>query len=100
MKNMYYNIDLKECIILCLGVDDIPFFGSNIEIVNDIKDYLSINLEMKDLGEKHIILGMRLSRTSEGITLNQSSAIEKILRKLNHFDSKPIFTPHDFNMLI
>ena len=39
MTNVYYNIDLKECIILCLGVDDIPFFGSNIEIVNDIKDY-------------------------------------------------------------
>ena len=40
-----------------------------MEIVNYIKDYLSTNFEMKDLGEAHIILGMRLSRTSEGITL-------------------------------
>ena len=41
---------------------------------------------------------MRLSRTSEGITLDQSSTIEKILRKLNYFDSKLVSTPYDSNM--
>ena len=41
---------------------------------------------------------MRLSRTSEGITLDQSSAIEKILKKFIYFDSKPVSTPYDSNM--
>ena len=47
-------MDLKECIILCLYVDDILIFGSNVEIVNDIEEYLSTNFEMKDLQETHI----------------------------------------------
>ena len=53
-KCVYYKMDLKECIILCLYVDDILIFGSNVEIVNDIEEYLSTNFEMKDLQETHI----------------------------------------------
>ena len=58
-------------------MDDILIFENNMKIVNDMKDYLSTNFEMKDLEDAHIILWMRLSRTSEGITLDQSNAIEK-----------------------
>lgn len=41
---------------------------------------------------------MRLLRTVEGTNLDQWSAIEKILRKFNYFDSKPISTPYDSHM--
>ena len=52
-KCVYYKMDLKEYIMLCLYVDHILIFGSNMEIVNDMRDYLSTNFEIKDLGETH-----------------------------------------------
>jgi len=37
-------------VILCLYVDDILIFGSNIDVINDVKHMLSSNFDMKDLG--------------------------------------------------
>ena len=50
---------------------------------------------MKDLGEANVILGMKISRTSNGIFLDQSHYIEKILKKYNYFDCKPASIPLD-----
>lgn len=84
--------------ILCLYVDDILIFGTNLGFVNDVKSYLSKNFEMKDLGKAHIILGMKLRKTSEGILLNQSNAIKKMLEKFGHYDNTPVSTPYDSNV--
>ncbi|KAA0065759.1 putative Polyprotein [Cucumis melo var. makuwa] len=50
---------------------------------------------MKDLGEADVILGIKITRTENGISLDQSHYIEKILKKYNYFDSKPTCTPYD-----
>ncbi|XP_077230109.1 uncharacterized protein LOC143863304 [Tasmannia lanceolata] len=39
------------CIIICLYVDDLLIFGSNLEVVNKTKSLLMQNFDMKDLGE-------------------------------------------------
>ena len=41
---------------------------------------------MKDLGKAYVILGIKIIRNSEGITLSQSHYVEKVLKKFNHFD--------------
>ena len=43
---------------------------------------------MKDLGEANVNLGMKISRTSNDIFVDQSHYIEKILKKYNYFDCK------------
>lgn len=58
-------------------------FGINLDIVNDVKSYLSRNFDMKDIGVAHVILGMKIERTSQGIFLSQSSNIEMMLKKFN-----------------
>ncbi|KAA0055474.1 Retrovirus-related Pol polyprotein from transposon TNT 1-94 [Cucumis melo var. makuwa] len=50
---------------------------------------------MKDLGKADVILGIKITRTENGIFLDQSHDIEKILKKYNYFDSKPACIPYD-----
>lgn len=38
---------------------------------------------------------MKIERKVEGITLNQSNTIDKMLRKFDYLDSKPLLTPYD-----
>ena len=50
---------------------------------------------MKDLGEASVILGIKITRSKEGISLDQSHYIKKILKKYDYFESKPASTPYD-----
>ena len=50
---------------------------------------------MKDLGEADVILGIKIVRSASGLTLTQSSYIEKVLKRFDHFDDKPAPTPFD-----
>ena len=50
---------------------------------------------MKDLGEANFILGMKIIKTCDGIYLEQSHYIEKILKKYNYHDYKHVVTPFD-----
>ena len=50
---------------------------------------------MKDLGEANFILGMKITKACDGIYLDQSYYVEKILRKYNFHDHKSVATPFD-----
>ena len=59
-------------VILCLYVDDILIFGTNINAINEVKSFLSKSFDMKDLGEADVILNINLIKNESGITLMQS----------------------------
>ena len=59
---------------------------------------LSANFHMVDLEEADIILGIKITRTENGISLDQSHYIEKIIKKYNYFESKPACTPYGSNV--
>ena len=40
----------NERVILCLYVDEILIFGSNMQFINDVESFLSRNFDMKSLG--------------------------------------------------
>ena len=67
-------------VIICLYVDDLLIFGSNMN-VNEAKNVLRGHFDTKDLGEANFILGIKITRTCEGIFLDQSHYVEKILKK-------------------
>ena len=50
---------------------------------------------MKDLGEAIFILSMKITKTCDGIFLDQSYYVEKILRKYNFHDHKSVASPFD-----
>ena len=49
---------------------------------------------MKDLDDANVILGIKITRSEKGFSLDQSHYIEKILKKYNYFDCKPACTPY------
>ncbi|KAL0373734.1 UNVERIFIED_CONTAM: Retrovirus-related Pol polyprotein from transposon TNT 1-94 [Sesamum radiatum] len=84
-----------DYVIICLYVDDMLIFGTNLMVINDTKSFLSSQFEMKDLGEADVILGVKIRKTENGFSLCQSHYIEKILRKFNCYDELPVRTPYD-----
>ena len=50
---------------------------------------------MKDLSPTDMILGMKISKTYNGISLSLAHSIERMLYKFDFYNSKPISTPYD-----
>jgi hypothetical protein len=70
---VYYRYGGGESVMLCLYVDDILIFGSNLNVIEEVKNLLLSNFEMKDLGEGDAILNIQLVREGDGeVTLLQS----------------------------
>ena len=84
IENGYKSNECDKCIyskswndlhvIISLYVDDMLIFGSNMHVINETKKYF----DMKDLCETNFILGMKITKTCDGIFLDQSHYIEKI----------------------
>ena len=53
-KCVYYRYGGGKGVILCLYVDDILIFGNNINVIEEVKDFLPNNFEMKDMGEADV----------------------------------------------
>ena len=54
---------------MCLYVDDILIFGTDLEAIMETKAFLSKNFDMKDLGEADVILNIKLIKGEDGITV-------------------------------
>lgn len=94
-KCIYYKSNGDSTTILYLYVDDLLIFGTNLDYVKGTKLFLSNNFYMKDLGEASVILGIEIIRDGIGIKLSLSHYIEKVLKKFDHFNCKPVSTPFD-----
>ncbi|KAK1605736.1 hypothetical protein QYE76_029409 [Lolium multiflorum] len=94
-KCVYYRHGGGEGVILCLYVDDILIFGTNMKVIHEVKSLLSKCFDMKDLGEADVILNIKLIKNESGITLTQSHYVEKILSRFGYIDSKSSPTPYD-----
>ena len=68
-KCMYSKFTKKYGVIVCLYVDDMLIFGTNVKCVCETKMYLSSVFKMKDLNEVDTILGIKIKRHSEGFLL-------------------------------
>ena len=70
--------------IICLYFDDMLNFGTDLEEVEKIKCFLSSKFCMKYMGEADVILGIKIIRNNDGISLSQSHYIEKVLGRFNY----------------
>jgi len=88
-------------VILCLYVDDILIFGSSLKVIEEVKEFLSKNFEMKDLGEADVILNIKLQREGDGgVTLLQTHYVEKILSRFGFSDCTSTPTLYDPSVLL
>ncbi|KAK1615903.1 hypothetical protein QYE76_021420, partial [Lolium multiflorum] len=100
-KCVYYRHGGGEGVILCLYVDDILIFGTSLNVIKEVKEFLSRCFEMKDLGVADVILNIKLLKDDDGgITLLQSHYVEKILSRFGYSDCKSSPTPYDPSVII
>ncbi|KAL0388370.1 UNVERIFIED_CONTAM: Retrovirus-related Pol polyprotein from transposon TNT 1-94 [Sesamum radiatum] len=97
-KCVYVKSTQHSFIIVCLYVDDMLIMGSNRDIILTTKKMLTKHFDMKDMGLADVILGIKISKTSDGLALSQSHYVETILKKFKAYESPPTKTPVDLNL--
>jgi ATP-binding cassette subfamily B (MDR/TAP) protein 1 len=83
----------KGVVIVAIYVDDIFVFYSNTGEMQKVGEALSNKYPVKNLGAAKNILGMRVERSNNVITLDQSTYIRNVLDGFNTQDCKPACTP-------
>nr|KAJ0195046.1 hypothetical protein LSAT_V11C700360720 [Lactuca sativa] len=95
-KCVYSKFDTSgKGVMICLYVNDMLIFGTDLEEVDKTKKFLSSSFDMKDMGEDEVILGIRIRKGNNGISISQSHYIEKILKKFNFENCSPVSIPID-----
>nr|KAJ0226697.1 hypothetical protein LSAT_V11C100011720 [Lactuca sativa] len=95
-KCVYSKFDtFGKGVMICLYVDDMLIFGTDLEEVDKTKKFLSSSFDMKDMGDSKVILGIRIRKGNNGISISQSHYIEKILKKFNFENCSSVSTPID-----
>ena len=89
-KCIYSKVENNSCIIICLYVDDTLIFGTNLQVVINTKSFLRSKFDMKDLREAEVVLGIKITRTLNELNFSQERYVEKILKRFEHFDCKPV----------
>ena len=71
--------------------------SKDIDDINATKRMLSSKFDMKDLGVVDLILGIRILKTPQGLTLSQSHYIERVLDKFKYLNFNVVKTPIDLS---
>jgi hypothetical protein len=70
-------------------------------VIEEVKVFLSSNLEMKELGEADVILNIKLLKEENGgVMLLQSHYVKKVLSRFGYSDCTSVSTPYDPSMLL
>ena len=80
---IYMKVTGSQFVILVLYVDDILLAANDKGMLRDVKEFLSKNFEMKDMGEASYAIGIEIFRDrSQGVLgLSQKAYINKVLER-------------------
>ena len=84
-----------QLIMLILYVDDMLIAGHSKKDIAELKQKLSSQFDMKDLGDAHHILGMRVTRDRKKglLFLSQEEYVHKVLERFNMQSGRSVSTP-------
>jgi hypothetical protein len=97
---VYYHHSGGQGVILCLYVNDILIFETNLDVINEVNTFLSQSFDMKYLSEVDVIMNIKLIKGENVITLTQSHYVEKVLSCFVYKDNKHSPTPYDFSFIL
>ena len=69
-KCIYSKYKDNTCVVIYLYVNDMSIFGTSLEVVCETKKFPGSKFDMKDLGEVEVILGIKITRTPNGLKLS------------------------------
>uniref|UniRef100_A0A2N9IH71 Integrase catalytic domain-containing protein n=1 Tax=Fagus sylvatica TaxID=28930 RepID=A0A2N9IH71_FAGSY len=82
---IYLKVNGSKFIFLVLYVDDILLASNDLGLLSETKRFLSMNFEMKDMGEATYVIGIEIFRDrSHGLLgLSQKGYIDKVLERFH-----------------
>ena len=83
--------------ILLLYVDDMIITGDDMQGIQDLKHFLGLQFEMKDLGPLNYFLGLQVSSSADGYYLTQAKYTFDLISRVSITDSKIVDTPIEYN---
>ena len=87
----------KGIILLLLYVDDMIITGDDLSEIQELKDFLSQNFEMKDLGHLSYFLGLKITSSDDGFYLTQAKYTSALLSRVGLTYHKIVDTPIELN---
>jgi transposase InsO family protein len=92
---IYQKVSGSKICFLVLYVDDILLATNDKGLLHEVKQFLSKNFDMKDMGEASYVIGIKIHRDIfQGILgLSQETYINKILKRFRMNDCSPSVAP-------
>ena len=87
----------KGTILLLLYVNDIIITGDDLIGIQELKDFLSQQFEMKDLGHLNYFLGLEITHSTDELYITQAKYASELLSQAGLTNSKIIDTPVELN---
>ena len=87
----------KDTILLLLYVDDMIITGDDFSGIQELKDFLSQQFEMKDLGHLSYFLGLEITHSTDGLYITQAKCASNLQSQAGLIDSKIVNTPVELN---
>ena len=88
----------KGTILLLLYVDDMIITGDDLSGIQELKDFLSQQFKMKDLGHLSYFLGLEITHSTDGLYITQAKYASDLLSRDGLTDSKTLDTPIELNV--
>ena len=72
--------------------------GDDLSGIQELKDFLSQQFEMKDLGHLSYFLGLEITYSIDGLYITQAKYASELLSRVGLTDSKTVDTPVELNV--
>ena len=95
---VYIQRDNSKFGILAIWVNNPLLFASTDQMMDHMKDVLSSEWEVTNLGEPHKIVGIEVMCTNNSISISQQKYIENLLHKEDMLEANPVAMPMDLNI--
>ena len=87
---LFTKCENKDIFLVQNYVDDIIFGSTKLSLCKEFFDLMTKEFKMSLMGELKFFLSLQIIQASEGIFINQSKYIKKLLKKYQMENLKPI----------
>ena len=88
----------KDTILLLLYVDDMIITGDDLSGIQELKNFLSQQFEMKDLGHLSYLLGLEITHSTYDLYITQAKYAFELLSRAGLTNSKTVDTLVELNV--
>lgn len=98
---VFHMLKDDEMLVVAIYVDDLLIFSNNTKLMTKLKTFLTSTFKMKDIGKSRYVLGIQITRKSDGsVLIDQSAYVNELLARYGMSDANPVSTPMDCNQVL